>query len=309
MTPEAVAAVAVPATWGLSVGVIALEYAVLRLVVRHPIDRRGGVTSLLSGGASFGLLALANRLVFAGVLEAAWAHRVVTLPTAPWAWLAAFLLYDLGFYVGHRAGHEVRLLWCFHSVHHSAGEMRLASAVRGSALDALYLPWFHAWLPLLGVPPAMLLAVEALARVWGVLTHVSPALVGRLGPLEAVVVTPSAHRVHHGREPEYLDRNFGEVLALWDRLFGSFTAEGHPPSYGLITPYADDRFVTVQASPFRALWRDLRRAPTLSARLRYLFDAPGWSHDGPDLRVRAARRRAGGTGVSAGPAPARPPRG
>ncbi|MCA2978302.1 MAG: sterol desaturase family protein [Myxococcaceae bacterium] len=289
MTAERVAAIAVPATFVVSVGVLVLEFLVLRFALGHRVDHRGGVTSILSGATSFGLLALGNRLVFAAVLEAAWAHRLATLPNAWWAWLLAFLLFDLLFYVGHRAGHEVRLLWCFHSVHHTTAEMRLTSAIRGSAFDVLYLPWFHAWVPLLGVPPSMLLAVEAMTRIWGVLTHVSPRLVGRLGALEHVLVTPSAHRVHHGSDPEYLDRNYAEVLALWDRLFGTFQREQRPPTYGLVTPLKDDGFLTVQLSPWAALWRDVRRAPTFRARLRYLFDAPGWSHDGPDRRVRAMR--------------------
>jgi sterol desaturase/sphingolipid hydroxylase (fatty acid hydroxylase superfamily) len=147
------------------------------------------------------------------------------------------------------------------------------------------------WIPLLGVHPAMLLVVESASRMWGVATHLSPALVGRLGLLDRVVVTPSVHRVHHGTELAYLDTNYGEVLLLWDRLFGTWTPERATPTYGLTTPVDPCDLAAVQLSPWRALWRDLARAPTLTARLRYLLDAPGWSHDGEDLRVTALRRR------------------
>lgn len=288
---EALVRVAVPATYGVATVLIGLELALLHLLDARP-RTRGVLTSLASGAFSFGLTAVAAALVHTAVLEAAYARRLMTLGASPWAWLAAFVLYDLSFWVGHLAGHRVRLLWCFHSVHHTTPEMSLTAAIRGSAWDFAYLPWFFAWIPLLGVHPAMLLVVESAARTWGVLTHVSPRLVGRLGPLEGLVVTPSAHRVHHGTAPAYLDRNYGEVLALWDRVFGTYIAEGEAPRYGLIDPLPDDRLGTVQLSPWRALARDLRRAPGWREGLRYLFDAPGWSHDGPDKRVAATRRAA-----------------
>lgn len=283
--------IAVPATYVVAVTLIAAELLLLRVRRRTPRPRTL-LTSLGSGALSFGLMALASALLYARVLDAAYAHRAFTLGTSWGAWLAAFVLYDLSFWIAHVAGHRVRALWCFHSVHHTTAEMSLTAAIRGSAADFVYLPWFFVWVPLLGVHPAMLLVVESASRTWGVLTHVSPRLVGRLGPLEGVVVTPSAHRVHHGTELAYLDRNYGEVLALWDRLFGTYAPEVEAPRFGLLTPLADDALATVQLTPWRALLRDLRRAPGWGARLRYLFDAPGWSHDGPDLRVTTVRREA-----------------
>jgi sterol desaturase/sphingolipid hydroxylase (fatty acid hydroxylase superfamily) len=285
-----IARVAVPATYVVAVALIVGEQLALRAMGLRPRARQS-LASLASGAMSFGLLAVATRLLFAGLMARAWAHRATDLGAGPVAWLAAFVTYDLMFWVAHAAGHRVRLLWCFHSVHHTSTEMRLTSAVRGSALDFVYLPWFFVWIPLLGVHPAMLLVVESASRMWGVVTHLSPALVGRLGLLDRVVVTPSVHRVHHGTELAYLDTNYGEVLLLWDRLFGTWTPEGATPTYGLTTPVDPGDLAAVQLSPWRALWRDLSRAPTLTARLRYLLDAPGWSHDGEDLRVTALRRR------------------
>jgi sterol desaturase/sphingolipid hydroxylase (fatty acid hydroxylase superfamily) len=286
-------AVAVPSTYVVAVGLIALEF-VLLLALREPLSHRSGRTSLLSGGLAFGGVALANTLFYAAVLEFAYVHRVTTLGLGAGAWLFAFVTYDFSFWLGHVAGHRVRLLWCIHGVHHSATEMRLSTAIRGSAFDFLQAPWFFVWIPLLGVHPAMLLVVESAGRIWGVLTHLSPRLIGRGGRwmrwLELAVVTPSLHRVHHAREHEYLDRNYGEVLTIWDRLFGSFAPEGRAPTYGLLVaatdpPLDDGSLVAVQLTPWRKLWHDVRRAPTWSTKLRYVFDVPGWSHDGPDLRV------------------------
>lgn len=290
-----VVAVAVPATYVVAVAAIVAE-ALLLARARVRSKHREAWVSLASGALAFGLLHLANLALYLRVLEAAYAHRVLE-PGLRWpAWLGAFLLYDLAFYVGHRAGHEVRLLWCFHSVHHTPEDMRLTTAIRGSAFDFLYLPWFFAWIPLFGFHPAMLLVVESVSRTWGVLTHVAPQLFpsgtfrGPLAPLASVLVTPSAHRVHHARNDHYLDRNYGEVLFVWDRLFGSAAVERVAPTYGVLAPVDPSSLADVQLSPWGALLRDLRRAPDLAARVRYLLDAPGWSHDGPDHRVRARRR-------------------
>jgi sterol desaturase/sphingolipid hydroxylase (fatty acid hydroxylase superfamily) len=162
--------------------------------------------------------------------------------------------------------------------------------VRGSVFDVVYLPWFFVWIPLLGVPPVLMLAIEATSRLWGVATHVSPQWVGRLGALDRWLVTPSVHRVHHGRNLPYLDRNYGEVLLVWDHLFGTHQPEHEAPDYGVLADVDSESFVDVQLSPWRDLWADLRRAPDWASRLRYLLDAPGWKHDGPDARVSTLQR-------------------
>lgn len=271
-------------------GAIALEAVVLRL--RGPgWDRPSARASVLSGIGAFGGLALANRVVFIGLMHTLWAHRLVDLGTGALGWLAAFLLYDLAFYVAHRAGHEVRLLWCFHSVHHTSTRMQLTSAIRGSVFDFVYLPWFFVGLPLLGVHPSLVLLVEVFGRLWGVAVHVSPALVGGLARWSRWVITPGLHRVHHGREDRYLDRNYGEVLAVWDRLFATWQAEEEPPTYGLGRPVDPHSLADIQLSPWRALWAELGRAPDLWSRVRLCLDAPGWSPGGPDRRVRTRRAR------------------
>lgn len=279
-------AIALPATYVVSISALVIEGVILRWI-GHRADLRSVAASLLSGAGTFGFLALANQVFFVGFMHVFWEHRFVDLGLGPSAWLVAFIVYDFCFYATHRAGHEVRLLWCFHSVHHTTEEMLLTTAIRGSVLDFLYAPWFFVWIPLLGVHPALVLVVEVFARFWGVATHISPRLVGRLGLLDRWLVTPSVHRVHHGRNLPYLDRNYGEVLLLWDRLFGTWRAEGEAPDYGLLSPVDAGSFVDVQISPWKALVADIRRAPTWGDKFRYCLFAPGWSHDGPDRRVKA----------------------
>ena len=300
MTESALASAlswAVPATYVLSIAVLVGEYVVLRLL-KEPISHRQGRASVLSGIGAFGALALANRFGFVALLHLAWSHRLVDLGLGPGGWIAAFVVYDLLFYVAHRLGHEVRLLWCFHSVHHTSEEMRLTSAIRGSVFDFVYLPWFFVWIPVLGVHPSMLLVVEAAGRIWGVLVHVHPRFVGKLGLLDRLIVTPSVHRVHHGRDLGYLDTNYGEVLTLWDHLFGTWVVEEQSPDYGVLEPLDPGNFAQIQFSPWAGLLRDLRRAAGLRDKLRYLLDAPGFRHDGPDTRVRALRRGGAASGAT-----------
>jgi len=280
--------IVVPAVYVIAITCLVLELGVLTWMGKKR-DRREGAVSVISGGMAFGLLALANRFFYYGVLFWCWEHRVATLGVGPAAWLGCFLLQDFMFYVNHRVVHEVRLFWCFHAVHHSSEEMRLTSAVRGSAFDFLHTSWLFVWIPLLGFHPLMFLVVESVNRVWGILQHVSPHLVDKMGLFEHVVITPSVHRVHHGRNELYLDRNYGEVLSIWDRLLGTYVPEMEKPEYGLLKQIDSRNLLETQLRPWMDLLRDLKRAPGWKDRLRYLFDAPGYSHDGPERRVRVLR--------------------
>lgn len=160
--------------------------------------------------------------------------RVATLPMVWWGWLIAFLIYDLIWYVDHHISHRTGLFWAFHSVHHSSQEYNMTVASRGFLLDNLYItrPLFYI-LPLLGVAPIQYIVVRLITNIWGIAQHTR--MIGKLGILDRFLATPSNHRVHHGADPKYLDSNYGEVLMIWDRIFGSYTAEEEEPTYGLTT--------------------------------------------------------------------------
>jgi len=260
-------------TYALAIGLIVFESLVLRLTGK-PLNRRSDNASIISGVLAFGGLALANRFLFVGLMHLAWSHHLVDLGLGPIAWLVAFIVYDLMFYVAHRAGHRVRLLWCFHTVHHTSEEMRLTAAIRGSALDFVYLPWFFIWIPLIGLHPSIILIMESFGRLWGVMTHIHPTIVGRLGWLDRIMITPSVHRVHHGRNVRYIDRNYGEVLIFWDVLFGSYQAENEPPDYGVLTPVDAESVVDIQLVAWRHLWRDVRATTGVINKIRTLLGPP-----------------------------------
>ena len=207
-----------------------------------------------------------------------------------WAWLLLFLLDDFTYYWFHRANHEVRLFWAGHVNHHSSRYLNLGTALRQGVGERVHKFLFWLWLPLLGFDPAMIITVIGINLFYQFWVHTQA--VGKLHPwIEAVFNTPSHHRVHHGANVRYLDRNHGGVLIIWDRLFGTFSEErdDQPVVYGLTTNIDSDHPWTVLSHEYRALGQDLRRASTWADRLRYLLLAPGWSHDGPDKRASVLR--------------------
>jgi sterol desaturase/sphingolipid hydroxylase (fatty acid hydroxylase superfamily) len=189
------------------------------------------------------------------------------------AWVLAVLAVDFTYYWWHRASHRVNALWAAHIVHHQSEDYNLAVALRQSAVTPLTSLPFHLPLALVGIPPAIWFAAEALNTLYQFWIHTET--VGRLGPLELVLNTPSHHRVHHGRNPQYLDRNYGGMLIVWDRLFGTFAAEREPVAYGITKPLAS----------FNPLWAQVHHFGELARRARASTTARGWLHvwlDPPD---------------------------
>lgn len=214
-----------------------------------------------------------------------------------WAWLLLFVLDDFTYYWFHRANHEVRLLWAGHVNHHSSQYLNLGTALRQGVGERVHKFLFWLWLPLLGFDPAMIITVIGINLFYQFWIHTRA--VGKLHPfIEAVFNTPSHHRVHHGSNARYLDRNHGGVLIIWDRLFGTFSAEldEEPVVYGLTSNISSNNPWTVITHEYRAIGRDMGRATNWRDRLRYLLLAPGWSHDGPDKRAAALRPAADASG-------------
>jgi hypothetical protein len=125
--------------------------------------------------------------------------------------------------------------------------------------------------------------------MYGVLTHISPRFVDKLGVLDRLFITPSVHRVHHGKDLSYLDRNYGVVFLVWDHLFRTFRAEDKAPTYGVLADMDAGSLSDVHLSPWISLARDVRRAPGIVQKLRVIFYAPGYNPNGSDQRVRVLR--------------------
>jgi len=177
-----------------------------------------------------------------------------------WEWLALFLLEDLCFYCFHRASHRCRLLWASHVTHHSSQAFNLSVAFRQT-----WVPFtaFVFWLPLLliGFDPLMVMSVQALSLFYQELLHTQ--LIPRLGPLEWIFNTPHNHGVHHGANPIYIDKNYGGVLIIWDRLFGTYAARSEPIRFGLTKNVESHNPFVIAFHEWRDLFAGLARARSL----------------------------------------------
>ena len=213
--------------------------------------------------------------LFAGYLFVFERSRIFAVPAdSALAWVGCWLGVDFCYYWFHRWSHEVNAGWAAHIVHHQSEEYNLTVALRQSVLQGA-LSWvFYLPLALLGFPPAMFLTVSALNTLYQFWIHTRT--IGRLGPLEWVFNTPSHHRVHHGRNPKYLDRNHAGSLIVWDRMFGTFQKEEEEPVYGITTPLANWNPVWANVHYWVELLRMARRASRPLDRLRILWKPPGW---------------------------------
>jgi sterol desaturase/sphingolipid hydroxylase (fatty acid hydroxylase superfamily) len=201
-------------------------------------------------------------------------------PHNPLTWVALFFADDLAYYWFHRVSHESRVFWASHVVHHSSTHYNLSTALRQTWVPMTYLPF---WLPLLllGFAPWMVLLAQAWSLIYQFGLHTER--IGRLPrPLEAVLNTPSHHRVHHGSNEVYLDRNYGGILIIWDRLFGSFEPEGERVRYGLTTNIGTFKPLRVAFGEYTALWHDIRVAHGARTKLALIFRGPGWRPAGED---------------------------
>jgi len=197
-----------------------------------------------------------------------------------WAWVALFFADDFSYYWFHRVSHESRLFWASHVVHHSSEHYNLSTALRQTWVPMTYFP-FWLPLPLLGFPVWMVLLAQAWSLIYQFWIHTEKI---RKLPrwFEAIFNTPSHHRVHHGSNKIYLDRNYGGILIIWDRMFGTYEGEGERVRYGLTTQLRTFRPVQVAFHEYIAMWHDMKRAQKLRDKLGVLYHGPGWSPGGVD---------------------------
>jgi sterol desaturase/sphingolipid hydroxylase (fatty acid hydroxylase superfamily) len=195
---------------------------------------------------------------------------------APWVWLVALLLYDLCYYWKHRLGHTVALFWAAHVVHHQSEDYNLSTALRQTGTGWVADWIFYLPMALLGVPPLVFAVVGLIDLLYQFWVHTQQ--IGRLGWFDRWFCAPSNHRVHHAVNGRYLDRNFGGILIIWDRLFGTYAAEddAEPCVYGTRSPLRSWSPLWANLEVYAALARDTWRARRWSDRLRVWFKPPGW---------------------------------
>ena len=192
-----------------------------------------------------------------------------------WAsWIAAFFLIDFTYYWYHRASHRTRVLWAIHMNHHSSEEMNFLVAFRQAWFNPLAKLPFFSLLPLLILDPTMLIVAGSAATLFGVLGHTQ--LVNKLGPLEWIFITPSHHRVHHGSNPEYIDKNYGNLFIIWDKIFRTYAPEVSPVVFGIRNNVKTFNPVKITFRDWKLLLRDMLSAGSIKEACLYLIYPPDW---------------------------------
>ncbi len=273
---------------------IAIERAWAR---RHRDDpavkgyTRPDTLASLAMGLGNVIIAAGTKLVTVALMVVLYEHRLFTLPTAWWTFVLLFFAEDLCYYAFHRASHEVRFFWAAHINHHSSEHYNLSTALRQSWTTPFTGPLFWLPLPLLGFAPWMVLLQQAISLLYQYWIHTEA--IGKLGWFERIFNTPSHHRVHHGANARYLDRNHGGILIIWDKLFGTFEPETEKVSYGLTTNLTTYNPFHIAFHEWRAIAHDVRHARSVGDAFRYVFGPPGWSPDGSRKTSRQQRLEAG----------------
>lgn len=217
-------------------------------------------------------------LVFILALVIAQDFTPLTIPITWWSWVLALIAADLSYYWMHRWEHEIRIFWAHHVVHHSSPEYNLTTSMRLAWLESL-VEWIFL-LPMIFLGFDAVQTIIAFVFVVSYQTWIHTEKIGKLGWLDRVFNTPSVHRVHHGSNSQYLDKNYGGILIIWDRIFGTYQAEDERVIYGITKPLGSANPFVINFSEYGRIFHDVLRASTLRQKLGFIFGKPGWEpHD------------------------------
>jgi sterol desaturase/sphingolipid hydroxylase (fatty acid hydroxylase superfamily) len=245
---------------------------------REIYTAKDAAASITMGLGSLAVEFVAKILQFA-ILTYLYRFAIFHIGFQWWAWALLFIGDEFSYYWFHRISHECRLFWASHVVHHSSQRYNLSTALRQTWTGSFMSFIFWLWLPIVGFAPIMIMTMKAISLLYQFWIHTE--LVGSLGPLESVFNTPSHHRVHHGSNPRYIDRNHGGTLIIWDKLFGTFEPENpaDPVRFGLTRNIQTYNPVRIAFHEWAEMFRDAWRARGWRTKLRYVFGNPGWRQD------------------------------
>ena len=187
-------------------------------------------------------------------------------------WILTFIAIDFVFYFYHRISHRVNFLWAIHMSHHSSEEMNFAVSFRQAWFGPLSKIPFFMVLPLMGFDPTVIAVAGIVSTLWGIVGHTQ--IVGKLGPLEWIFNTPSHHRVHHGSNSQYIDKNYGNLLIIWDKLFGTFEPEDEPVKFGLVRNVKTFNPTKITFMEWIDIFKNIKNATNLSEAIYFLLGPP-----------------------------------
>lgn len=206
-------------------------------------------------------------------------------------WLICQLLDDFSYYWFHRQNHNVRFLWAAHIVHHSSDNFNLGTAVRNGWFTILYKPFFYMWIPAIGFPPEMLVVCLGIEALWQFQLH--SVYVPKMGFIEKFMNTHTMHQVHHAQNVEYMDKNHGGFLNIFDKIFGTWKEldETIDIKYGVT--HAPDSYnpLVILTHEYKDIWIDMKKSKNWYHKFMYAFAAPGWSHDGSTLTIKQQQKQ------------------
>ena len=243
---------------------------------------------------NFGL-DLGFRIVYLAILNYFYLQGWITVSKGFFYWILLILLEDLVYYWLHRFDHQIRLFWAIHVTHHSSQKMNFTVGFRSSVFQPLYRFFYFIPIALLGFKPLDIVFIYSVTQIWGIFVHTE--LIHKMGWLEYFMVTPSHHRVHHGSNPKYLDKNMGMFLIIWDKFFGTFQPElpvekYQAITYGLTKNIDNPNAFTVIFHEWKQIGKDItQKGISFNTRMQYLFGPPGWSHDGSRCTSRQLREK------------------
>jgi sterol desaturase/sphingolipid hydroxylase (fatty acid hydroxylase superfamily) len=261
-------------------GLLVLE-AVLDAVMRRELYEFKDTAASLTMGIGNVLLGLLNKAMVFAIFTAVHRFAIFNIGYQWWAWVILFFADDFTYYWFHRVSHECRLFWASHVVHHSSQRYNLGTALRQTWTGGFMSFVFWLWLPLIGFTPIMILTMQAISLLYQFWIHTE--LVSHMGPLEWVLNTPSHHRVHHGSNQQYLDRNHAGALIIWDRMFGTFEPEGEKVVYGLTKNINSYNPLRIAFHEWIDIWNDLRQATNWREQTAAILGRPG---DKPANEIR-----------------------
>tara|TARA_B100000809_G_scaffold251167_1_gene284377 strand:- start:690 stop:1523 length:834 start_codon:yes stop_codon:yes gene_type:complete len=231
-----------------------------------------GTLGLLTGNILMAVSIKGFTLAFHLFLYEFRVFDLVSLIPIWFLWLMTFVLIDFIFYFYHRISHRSRFLWAIHMSHHSSEEMNFAVAYRQAWLGPISKIPFFMILPLIGLDPTMIAVAGVLSTLWGIVGHTQ--IINKLGPFEWIFNTPSHHRVHHGSNAQYIDRNYGNLLIIWDRFFGTFEPENEPVKYGLVKNVNTFNPIKITFMGWQEIYQDIKNSKSSKEALGHFFGPP-----------------------------------
>ncbi len=258
---------------------IGIEMVMSYVHNKHYYTVRDTVTNVYLSALNAGL-DLGFRVVYLGILAWCYQFKVIQVEELFLYWFLLLILEDFAFYWLHRFDHFVRVFWAVHVTHHSSEQFNLTVGFRSSVFQPLYRFVYFMPIALLGFRPEDIMFMYSATQIYGIIIHTN--YVGKLGFAEKFMSTPSHHRVHHGSNPRYLDKNMGMVFIFWDKLFGTFQEEleEDPVRFGLTTNLGTHHPIRVVFHEWKQIWHDFTHVRGFRNKWMYLFGPPGWSHDG-----------------------------